>query len=52
VTNARRLICFAQNALTVVIKADNVKCVFTNIDTNRHQIIKLNLRRATSPICK
>jgi hypothetical protein len=35
-----------------VIKTNNVNFIFTNIDANRHQIIKLNLRHATSPKCR
>jgi len=41
----------AQHKLPVIIEANQVKNVFADINANRHQLIKISLRHATSPIC-
>ncbi len=45
----KSLYLLAQNKLAIIIKANQMKCVLADIDTNRHQCINCFLRHATSP---
>ena len=40
---------FAEDSLSRQIETNNVECVFADIDADRHQLIKVVLRHATSP---